>query len=226
MNGMKALKATAMALSVAALAGCGQGYSPEANQHIADPRGGDGVFNNGSDQTVYKTASYDVLRTTLVSTMMVTDVAQASIPTAECSAAVVTAGQCPKYQPLAFLAKNSVALGAPIYSSQDPNSTQVPGPMTTGGFKAWVLASTSASGLMMQQHPDKLFVNGDVTNFDLLFESLLGRLPTQDEVARLTQVEADIAAANPTLTGTPLAQRQGAAAVSSVLSSLEFLMVN
>ena len=229
MNGMKALKATALTLTVVALAGCGQGYSPSPDEHIADPRGGGNVFTNGSDQTIYKTASYDVLRSTLVDTMGVTD----QTPNAtECPAAVVSAAQCPKYQPIAYLAKNSVALGAPIYNQADPLQTQAPGPMTTGGFKSWVLASTSAAGIMMQLNPAKLFImNGtdpDLTNFDLLYQTLIGRNPTTDEVARLTQIEADVAAvpANAGLATPALKQRQGAAVISSVLASMEFLMVN
>ncbi len=222
MTGMKALKGTAVILSLAALTACGQGYTPSAEEHIAAPHGGGDVFGSGSDNTTYRTASYEVLRSTLIDLMGVGDV---TAPAAECSAAVVAAAGCPKYAPLNYLQANKGSLGAPVYNQADPNASQVPGLMSSGGFKAWILASTSASGLMMNQATPMLFPQG-ITNFDYLYQALLGRLPTDVENARLNQLAADIATANPSLNTMELGKRQGAAIASSVLGSMEFLMVN
>ncbi len=222
MTGMKALKGMAVVASLAALTACGQGYSPSADEHVVAPKGGGDVFNGGSDTSNYNTASYAVLRSTLVDVMGVAD----QTPNAtECPAAAVSAAACPKYQPLNYLANNKGALGEAVYNQADPLSTQAPGPMSSGGFKAWILASSSAAGIMMAQPTPALFPNG-INNYDYMYQALLGRLPTEAEVARLNQVEADIATANPSLATSMLAQRQGAAVASSVLGSLEFLMVN
>ena len=75
-------------------------------------------------------------------------------------------------------------------------------------------------------HPTPALFPMGVTNYDYLSQALLGRAPTAAEVARLDQLEADIATANPGLGTSMLMQRQGAAVASSVLGSLEFLMVN
>ncbi len=209
-------------LLLTGLVGCGQGYTPSAEEHVAAPHGGGDVFGSGTDNTTYRTTSYEVLRSTLIDLMGVGDVAA---PVAECSAAVVAAAGCPKYAPLNYLQANKGSLGAPVYNQADPNASQVPGLMSSGGFKAWVLASTSASGLMMNQTPPALFPQG-VQNFDYLYQALLGRVPTDVEVARLNQLSADIAAANPSLNTAEVTKRQGAAIASSVLGSMEFLMVN
>ena len=220
MTGMKAIKGMAVVASLAALTACGQGFSPSPDQHIAGPQGGGDVFNGGTDNTNYKTASFEVLNSTLVDVMGVADVT----PGAECPVGIAGTG-CPKYQPIAFLNANKGALGAAVYNQADPLSTQAPGSMTSGGFKAWVLASSSAAGLMMAQTTPALFPNG-VSSYDYLYQSLLGRMPTEAEITRLNQLEADIATANPSLNTQMLAKRQGAAVASSVLGSMEFLMVN
>ena len=219
MNTRKIISAS-FGLLLTGIVGCGQGFSPSPDQHIAGPQGGGDVFNGGTDNTNYKTASFEVLNSTLVDVMGVADVT----PGAECPVGIAGTG-CPKYQPIAFLNANKGALGAAVYNQADPLSTQAPGSMTSGGFKAWVLASSSASGLMMAQAQPALFPNG-VNSYDYLYQALLGRAPTAAEVSRLDQLEADIATANPGLATSMLSKRQGAAVASSVLGSMEFLMVN
>jgi hypothetical protein len=212
MNGLKALKGTVVVLSLAGLTGlvgCGQGFSPSAEQHVAAPQGGGDVFNNGNDTTVYKTASYAVLRGTLINTMKVSDQALG----ASCTA--LGAAGCPLNAPLTFLAANQAALGEPVYNQADPLNTQAPGPMSSGGFKVWILASSSACGIMMSQTAPALYPNG-VTDYNFMYQSLLGRNPSATEIDRLNTLEASW----------PDAQHQGASACSAVLGSLEFLMVN
>ncbi|HVO31067.1 MAG TPA: hypothetical protein VMV18_10035, partial [bacterium] len=59
-----------------------------------------------------------------------------------------------------------------------------------------------------------------------LYNALVGRNPTDVEIATLNQLEADIAAKNPSMATAQLTQRQGAAVATAVLGSMEFLMVN
>ncbi|HVO30556.1 MAG TPA: hypothetical protein VMV18_07465 [bacterium] len=222
---MKALKGTALVLGVMSLTACGQGFTPSADDHVAAPQGGGTVFTNGQDNTVYQTASYATLRSVITDVMLVSDTPNASVPTADCAAAALTANACPKWQPLAYLAANAGSLGAPVYNSADPTQTQAPGPISSGGIKAWILASSSASGLMMTQATPALFPKG-INDYTYLYNALVGRNPTDVEIQTLNQLEADIAAKNPSMATAQLTQRQGAAVATAVLGSMEFLMVN
>jgi hypothetical protein len=208
MNTRKILTAS-FGLLLTGLVGCGQGFSPSPDTHVATPQGGGDVFNNGNDTTTYKTASYAVLQGTLTQIMKVSD----QPLSATCTA--LGAAGCPLNAPLTFLAANKAALGEPVYNQADPLNTQAPGPMTSGGFKVWILASSSACGIMMSQTAPALYPNG-VNDYSYMYQSLLGRAPSQVEIDRLNTLQASW----------PDAAHQGAASCTAVLGSLEFLMVN
>jgi len=221
---LKALKALTLSLSLVGLVGCGQGYTPSPEDNVATPHGGGDVFDANGDDTVYRTASYEVLRYTLREVLGLMDTLPPS--TALCLGAV--GGACPLANPVPYLALNATQMGAPAYTADDPLATQVPGPITSGGFKVWSLASSSACGRMMrEQAAPALFPQG-ISNYDHMYNVLLGRAPTAGEVEILNNLQASItsfdAAKKPA--GVTLDHVKGAAVCSAVLGSLEFLTVN
>src|SRR2546423_6773170 len=138
---------TRMLLSIAVglvLTGCGQGYSPSSDQSVPTVQGGGDVFNNNGDGTVYHTASYEVLRYTITNTMNLGTNPNANL-TAMCGTGIAAAA-CPKAAPVQYLDANKAGLGVPVYGNDDPLATQAPGQITSGGYKAWALSSSSACG--------------------------------------------------------------------------------
>jgi hypothetical protein len=213
------------------LAGCGQGYTPASDAHVPGVQGGGDVFGSAGDHTVYRTASYEVLRYTLTNTLNLGATIAPNAATV-CGAGISTTTGCPKANPVGFLDSNASALGVPVYNVDDPLGTQSPSAMSSAGYKAWALSASSACGRMMVEttlyvngHP-ALFPNSDVTDVSYLYQSLMGRLPTQAEIDRIHQVQGDLTTVPGARTGTPLIMAQGAVACSAVLGSLEFLTVN
>src|SRR5574341_421810 len=197
-------------------AGCGQEYSPSPDENIPAPHGGGDVFDNNGDSVAYRTASYEVLRFTITNTLNLgTGVAP---NTSQCGTTPIN--QCPAANPVRYLDDNRAALGTPVYSP-DPLSTLPPGPITSGGFKVWIQASSSACGRMMhEQGTPALFPSG-INDYTYMYNVLLGRAPTQQEIEILNdlktavlQVPADPSKPKPPST-TP-EQIQGAAVCSAV----------
>lgn len=204
----KALKGTALALSLLALAGCGQEYNPGPDAHDAKPVDAGDVFSSDPDSTVYRTASYESLRAMLV------DILGVNANTTTCTVSGVVVNPCPQTNPVGYLDANRNALGTAIFA-EDPLATQAPSLMTSGGFKVWILASSSACGLMMQADPTRLFPNG-VSDYTFMYNALLGRNPTSDEAMELDALQASFADD----------EHKGAAACSVVLGTLENLSAN
>ncbi len=212
---LKALKGTTAAILALGIAGCGQGYSPSPDENTPSPRGGGDVFGSNDDDTVYRTASYEVLRYTLTNVLALGEAPNNAIVTANCGAPL-TVATCPKGAPVQFLDTNRSAFGVPFYNTDDPLGTQAPGAMSSGGYKAWILSASSACGRMMtEQTEPALFPNG-VADYTRLYNVTMGRAPTAAEISRLDELRATL--------DTPA--KQGAAVCSSVLGSLEFLTVN
>ncbi len=232
----KALNLAAALILTAAVTGCGQGYEPGDSSGAPAPQGGGDVFDSNGDDTVYRTASYEVLRFTLTGTMGLGE-AIAPRGLATVCGTGITAPNCPKAAPVQYLDANRASLGMPVYNQEDPLATQAPGPMSSGGYKTWVLAASSACGRMMnEQATPALFPNG-VTDYNYIYNVLLGRAPTGEEVEILNQLRAQSLinapaagslTAKQTSTGTAVTpeQVQGAAVCTAVLGSLEFLTVN
>lgn len=221
MNGLKALIGTAALLS---LVGCGQGYSPSPDESVPTVQGGGDVFTNGNDGTVYHTASYEVLRYTITNTMNLGTTTPANATTI-CGTGIALAA-CPKAAPVQYLDANKNGLGVPVYNQDDPLATQAPSQMTSGGFKTWVLASSSACGRMMtEQATPSLFPNG-IHDYTYMYNALLGRDPSASEVGTLENLESMYTAAHGTPQAATVDQVRGAAACSAVLGSLEFLTAN
>ena len=233
---MKKVLNLAAALALVGVVGCGQGYEPGDPSGAPAPHGGDDIFGAGDDSTVYRTASYEVLRFTLTDTMKLgTTVAPAGLATL-CGTGV-TAQNCPKAAPVQYLDANRASLGMPVYSNEDPLATQAPGPMSSGGYKVWVLAASSACGRMMnEQATPALFPNG-VSDYNYIYNVLLGRAPTNAEVEILNDLRNQALIASPSTaslngkqtssaTNATPEQVQGAAVCTSLLGSLEFLTVN
>jgi len=232
-----ALMGTA-ALASIALAGCGQGYTPSSGASVPGVQGGGDVLGGNPDNTIYKTASFEVLDYTLKVTLNMQAKIQSS--TFVCGAGIDAVNGCPGANPTGFLEANSSALGIPVYNQADPLATQAPTMMTSAGFKVWDLSSGSACGRMVSDPAlymngkPVLYPDGDYTNFTTLYVSLLGRLPTSAEIIRLHQLQADMANSanfmdpqNAVRTNaTDLMQAKGAAACSAVLGSMEFLTAN
>ena len=208
-----------MSLSIGALltglVGCGQGYTPSPEENTPAPHGGGDVFGSNDDDTVYRTASYEVLRYTLVNVLALGEAPNAAIVTASC-AAPLTANTCPKGAPVQFLDANRSAFGVPVYNTDDPLGTQAPGAMSSGGYKTWILSVSSACGRMMDEQAEPAVFPNGVSDYNRLYNVTLGRAPTAAEITRLDELRATL--------DTP--QKQGAAVCSSVLGSLEFLTVN
>jgi len=222
-------------LSLGLLAGCGQGYTPSSGASVPGVQGGGDVLGGTSDGTVYKTASFEVLDYTLKVTLNMQGQIQG---TQSCGVADPVNG-CPLANPTGFLEANSAALGVPNYSQADPLATQAPTMMTSAGFKVWDLAASSACGRMVADSTTfvngkpALFPDGNYTNFNTLFVSLLGRVPSPAEISRMAQLQSDLAnpanfvdTGNTVRTGMSLQQAQAASVCAAVLGSMEFLTAN
>lgn len=213
MNGLKTLKGTAVALSLMALAGCGQAYNPGAQDHDAAPRGAGDVFNSNPDTAVYQTVSYDVLNSWLVDTLNMPATAAVS------GVCVGQQNNCPLQAPVQYLAANKGQLGVAVFTA-DPDGTQAPSMMSSGGFKVWILASSSACGLAMMNPTtlEELFpaAQGGVSNYNQFYGALLGREPSAAEISELDILQASFSDD----------AHKAAATCSTVLASLENLAAN
>lgn len=209
-----ALRLSTMALSFVALCGCGQPYSPESEAHTADPRGAGDVFESNPDTTRYQTVSYEILRSWLVTTLHMPEtvaVGGACAPAQQ--------NECPIQAPVPYLDANKGALGIPVFTA-DPDGTQVPSLMTSGGFKVWIVAASSSCGLAAQNPAtvEELFpaAEGGLASYDRFYGTLLGRTPSDAERAELDLLQGaysdDV--------------RKMAAVCTTVLASLENLAAN
>ena len=219
MNGLKALITTAVALS---LAGCGQAYNPGAQEHTAAPQDKGDVFGSNPDAAPYQTVSYDALRSILIDFLgMPIDNPEPLGPGAESTCGTVAA-TCPVTEPVAYLDANRGAMGVAVFTA-DPLGTQAPSLMTSGGFKIWIVASSSACGLAMrdggfngQNKRADLFPNG-AADPNYFFQALLARNPSAAELTEIDILQASF-------TGD---EAKMAAAVCTVgLTSLENLSAN
>jgi len=218
--------------------GCGQGYSPTPDQSVPSVQGGGDVFGNNGDGTVYKTASYEVLRYTLTNAVGIgTMIPQVQANSAAVCGTGIAVAACPKAAPVDYIDANRTQLGTPVYNQEDPLATQAPTQMTSAGFKTWVLAASSACGRMMIEEPTPaLFPNG-VADYTFMYQTLIGRSPNESEISTLDNLRTSLTTAHAkcTVNGTSgcdnvaagtLTQLQGTAVCTSVLGSMEFLTVN
>jgi hypothetical protein len=92
--------------------------------------------------------------------------------------------------------------------------------MTSGGFKVWILAASSACGIAMQNTTtrEELFpaANGGISNYNHFYGALLGRTPSAEEVAELDMLQASFGDD----------AHKAAAVCTTVLTSLENLAAN
>lgn len=209
-----AFKLTTVALSFAVLCGCGQPYSPEPEAHTAAPRGAGDVFGSNPDATRYQTVSYDILRSWLVTTLhMPQTVAVGGV----CDPAMQSA--CPLQAPVQYLDANKGALGIPVFTA-DPDGTQVPSLMTSGGFKVWIIAASSSCGIAAQNPAtvEELFpaAEGGISSYDRFYSVLLSRSPSDAERAELDVLQGAYSGD----------VRKMAAVCTTVLASLENLAAN
>lgn len=210
MNGLKALKGTAVALSVVVLAGCGQAYDPGPADHEAAPRSPGDVFDNGSDASAYQTMSYEALRGLLTDFLGIPANTGTSFAGTACDG--LQNNSCPLLNPVPYLDASRNALGVATYTD-DPLSTSGPSLMTSGGFKVWILASSSACGLAMQGPKyAELFPNGP-SDLTLFYQLLLGRSPSAAEISEIDALQSSFAEP----------QKQAAAACSVAMMTLENL---
>ena len=210
MNGLKALKGTAVALSLLALAGCGQAYEPGPADHEVGPRAPGDVFDNGADASPYRTISYEALRGLLTDFLGVPADSSVSFTGTPCAG--LNNNGCPLLDPVPYLDANRNALGVATYTD-DPLSTTAPSLMTSGGFKVWILASSSACGLAMQTSKyTELFPNGP-SDPTLFYQLLVGRTPTANELAEIAMLRSSFAEP----------EKQAAATCSVAMASLEAL---
>lgn len=216
MNGLKALKGTAVALSLMALAGCGQAYNPGPEEHVASPRDQGDIFNSNPDAAPYQTVSYQVLRSFLVDTLNVAETAPSFTGT---PCAGLTPSGCPLLAPVPYLDANRGQLGVAVYTAA-PDGTQAPSLMSSGGFKVWILAASSACGIAMQNPTtvEELFpaAEGGVSNYNHFYGALLGRAPTAAEIAELDMLQASFSDD----------AHKAASVCTTVLASLENLAAN
>jgi hypothetical protein len=178
-----------VALSLAAICGCGQAYTPAPDEHIAGPRGGGDVFTTNPDSAAYQTVSYDVLRSWLVGTLHMPEVVTVG---GVCDAATEQTS-CPVQAPVQYLDANKGALGVPVFTV-DPDGTQAPSLMTSGGFKVWIVAASSACGIAAQNPATRaeLFPAG-VTDVEHFYNVLLSRSPSEEERDELAALQASFA---------------------------------
>lgn len=212
MNGLKNL---AVALSVVALAGCGQAYNPGPEEHIAGPEAKGDVFGSNPDTAPYQTVSYEVLRSMLTDLLAVTDTT--NFTNTPCAG--LATNSCPLLAPVSYLDANKGALGVAVYTAL-PGGTFPASLMTSGGFKSWILAVNSGCGLAAQNPAtlERLFpaAEGGVSNYNEFYQAALGRAPSAAEIAELDMLQASFADD----------QHKAAAVCTTVLSSLENLAAN
>ena len=220
-----------LALALAAVAGCGQPYTPEPKAHDAGPQNPGGIFDTTPQQANYDMLTYEVLRSTL------RDVLAIGVDPAA-DAAVVCVGDgvtietsCPKANPLGYLDANADQLGAAVYENENPAETYGPKLLSSGGFKVWMLAASSACGRMVSEQSQPVLFPNDfpgsdlfIDDYDHAFLTLLGRLPREAEVARLDAAQNAVDAGNVPFFNT-LPER-GAAVCTVLLGNLEFLGAN
>ena len=222
MNGLKALKGTAVALSLIALAGCGQAYNPGPEEHIAGPRDQGDVFGSNPDTAPYRTMSYEAMREQLTNFLGVAiDDPMYAQPftndpagTNSCNGLTSNAG-CPKLEPVLYLDANRTTLGTAVFTA-DPLGTQAPSLMSSGGFKVWILAANSACVKAMNGPKyGELFPQG-ASNYTTWYNALLARNPNQEEIDILDELTASFGSE----------QQKAAAVCTLTLSSLENLRAN
>jgi predicted small lipoprotein YifL len=194
MNGLKALKGTAVALSLVALAGCGQAYNPGPEEHIAGPSDKGDVFGSNPDTAPYQTVSYEVLRTTLLTTILTRNDStvigdQTNFAGTPCAGLPANPG-CPLTAPVTYLDNNKGSMGVAVYTASSESSFPA-SLMTSGGFKAWILAASSACGKATTDNVRRgeLFPNG-VSDYNHFYQATVGRSPTAEEVAELDMLQA------------------------------------
>lgn len=213
----------ASALLALAAAGCGQHYEPEPEKHAAGPQNPGGIFENHHPQADYEMLTYQVLRSTLVDVLEVDPSSNGALE-ADCVAQQLDpAVMCPRSNPVGYLEANADQLGAPQYDVENPQETYGPRLLTSGGFKVWMLAASSACGRMTaEQSAPALFANdfpdtdGFIDDYEGPFLALLGRLPTETEVARLDAMQGSFTTI----------ERRAAGVCTVLLGNLEFLGAN
>lgn len=210
------MKSKILIVLAAALSGCGQPYDPSPEAQVPDLHGGGGVFDPHDDETVYQSISYEGLRSALVDVLGTTEAGPLA---AGCDA--VTA--CPKSHPVSFLDANRTLLGAPIYETNAENSS-APGPIEAPGFRAWILASSSACGKMVERgDAARLFPQGQ-DDYAFAYAILIGRAVHPDEIAELDALRAAQYAGGARVF--PTYEGQAAAVCTAILTSIEFLGSN
>jgi hypothetical protein len=193
MNGLKMLKGTAVALSLVALAGCGQAYNPGPEEHLAGPEGKGDVFGSNPDTAPYQTVSFEVLNSVLRDVILTRDIDGSVIGdqafTGACAGLPANPG-CPLQGPINYLNNNKGAMGVAIYTA-GAESTFPASLMTSGGFKAWILAASSACGKAGEDatRRGELFPNG-VSDYNHIYQLLMGRNPSAAEIAELDLLQA------------------------------------
>jgi hypothetical protein len=195
MNGLKALKGTAVALSLVALAGCGQAYNPGPEEHLAGPEGKGDVFNSNPDTAPYQTVSFEVLNQTL-RTILTRDVDDSLIGdtafSGPCAGLAANPG-CPLQAPLSYLNNNKGSMGVAVFTA-GAETTFPASLMTSGGFKAWILSASSACGKAATDdvRRGELFPNG-VSDYTHIYQLLMSRNPSAAEIAELDLLQASFA---------------------------------
>lgn len=222
---IKTFRSIAFSLPVLtlALAGCGQPYTPEPTPHEVGPQHRD-VFGNAEQKEAYAMLPVEVLHSTLRDVLALGDAPSPDV-------AVLCDGfpleQCPAGDPISFLLANEAQLGAPILETSDPYGLSAPRLFTTGGFKVWMLASSSACGRMMREQAVPVLFPNDylpasdglyIHDYETAFLTLLGRSPRESEVTRLDQMQMTSALSS--------LEKRGAAVCATLLGSLEFLGSN
>ncbi len=219
MNATKLVTGFIAALATVTVIGCGQEYMPQsANPDLPDPDMPDQAFQLVGDQAPYRFVSYDFLRAILTDVLMVPPDGTPS-------------PNNPMVDPTGYFEANKLLLGAPNYQA-DPTQTTTAAPMSSGGFKVWVIAATSACGESMTADPSRLFPAG-IDNYDHIYNVTVGRAPTAEEelnldaLANAVWLDTKPATTTPAHTmGQPVfttQEKKAAALCSAVLASLEFL---
>lgn len=210
------MKSNILILLAAALSGCGQAYDPSPEARVPDVHGGGGVFDTSNDETVYQSISYEGLRSALVDVLGATEAG----PLATGCDNVNT---CPRSHPVSFIDANRTLLGAPIYEPNAENSS-APGSIEAPGFRAWILASSSACGKMVERgDAARLFPQGP-DDYAFAYAILIGRAVHPDEVAELDALRnAQYGNGAPVFA---TFERQTAAVCTAILTSIEFLGSN
>jgi hypothetical protein len=195
MNGLKALKGTVVALSLVALAGCGQAYNPGPEEHLAGPEGKGDVFGSNPDTAPYQTVSFEVLDRMLREQILrrndgslLGDTAFSGL----CAGLQANPG-CPLQAPLSYLNNNKGSMGVAVFTA-GAETTFPASLMTSGGFKAWILAASSACGKAATDDVRRaeLFPQG-ISDYNHLYQTILSRNPSTAEVAELDLLQSSFA---------------------------------